>query len=82
MARPARGDPPEQCHCTNEIFLWPSFTYPPLQLGRALLNSKAWKKSGPLQFGEREQINIDTETRLPVSNDKSVFPPIEIESKQ
>lgn len=54
------------CYCTTEVFLWPSFTYPPLQLGRTLLNSRAWKKSGTLPSGEREKIQIDADTRLPV----------------
>lgn len=28
------------CHCTNEVFLWPSITFQPGQLARALLRSK------------------------------------------
>jgi MoaA/NifB/PqqE/SkfB family radical SAM enzyme len=29
-----------ECHCTNEIFLWPSITFQPLQLVRALASSR------------------------------------------
>ncbi len=54
------------CYCTTEVFLWPSFTYPPLQLGRAFLSSKAWKKSGTLSEGERKSVHIDNKTQLPV----------------
>ncbi len=56
------------CYCTTEVFLWPSFTYPPLQLGKALLASKAWRKSGTLAPGEHVEIEIDPETRLPVES--------------
>jgi MoaA/NifB/PqqE/SkfB family radical SAM enzyme len=30
----------KQCYCTNEVFLWPSITFQPLQLGRALLATR------------------------------------------
>jgi hypothetical protein len=29
-----------ECHCTNEIFLWPSITFQPVQLVRALASSR------------------------------------------
>jgi len=54
------------CYCTTEVFLWPSFTYPPLQLGRAFLGSKAWKKPGTLSEDERKNVQIDNKTQLPV----------------
>ena len=56
------------CYCTTEVFLWPSFTYPFLQLGKALFASRAWRKSGTLAAGERVAIEIDPESRLPVEN--------------
>lgn len=31
------------CHCTNEVFLWPSINYQPLQLVRAMINGRAWQ---------------------------------------
>jgi MoaA/NifB/PqqE/SkfB family radical SAM enzyme len=33
----------KECYCTNEIFLWPSITFQPWYLGKALLNSQAWR---------------------------------------
>jgi MoaA/NifB/PqqE/SkfB family radical SAM enzyme len=30
----------KECYCTNEIFLWPSIVYQPLQLARAFLNKR------------------------------------------
>jgi MoaA/NifB/PqqE/SkfB family radical SAM enzyme len=29
-----------ECHCTNEIFLWPSITFQPIQLVRAMASSR------------------------------------------
>ena len=37
------------CYCTNEIFLWPSFTYRPAQLIKVMAGSKPWRQpSGPV----------------------------------
>jgi MoaA/NifB/PqqE/SkfB family radical SAM enzyme len=33
----------KQCFCTNEIFLWPSITYQPLPLAKALVASRKWQ---------------------------------------
>jgi hypothetical protein len=41
------------CYCTNEVFLWPSITYQPGQLARAMVGAKVWRKPGPLAEGER-----------------------------
>jgi MoaA/NifB/PqqE/SkfB family radical SAM enzyme len=32
------------CYCTNEIFLWPSFTYRPGQLIKVMAASKPWRQ--------------------------------------
>jgi MoaA/NifB/PqqE/SkfB family radical SAM enzyme len=32
-----------QCHCTNEVFLWPSIVYQPYQLLRAMIAGRAWR---------------------------------------
>jgi hypothetical protein len=42
----------EECYCTNEIFLWPSITYQPLQLSRALIGAKVWRKPEALAAEE------------------------------
>lgn len=34
------------CHCTNEVFLWPSIVFQPGQLTRALVGSGAWRGAG------------------------------------
>ncbi|MGI8620145.1 MAG: SPASM domain-containing protein, partial [Gemmatimonadaceae bacterium] len=33
-----------ECYCTNEVFLWPSITYQPIQLVKVMTASKAWRK--------------------------------------
>ena len=43
----------KQCSCTNEIFLWPSITFQPVQLIRAMAGAKVWRKTVPLPEGER-----------------------------
>ena len=35
----------KDCYCTSEIFLWTSITFQPLQLIKAMLQAKVWKKS-------------------------------------
>ena len=42
------------CYCTNEIFLWPSITFQPQQLIRAMRGAKVWRKTIPLPVDERE----------------------------
>jgi MoaA/NifB/PqqE/SkfB family radical SAM enzyme len=36
----------KECHCTNEVFLWPSVVFQPVPLARALIGAKIWR-SGP-----------------------------------
>jgi MoaA/NifB/PqqE/SkfB family radical SAM enzyme len=43
----------KECHCTNEIFMWPSVTYQPVQLAKALIGSRPWAKPDPLPEAER-----------------------------
>ena len=38
----------KECHCTNEMFLWPSITFQPLQVTRALLGARAWRRPAAL----------------------------------
>jgi MoaA/NifB/PqqE/SkfB family radical SAM enzyme len=34
----------KECYCTNEIFLWPSITFQPWQLGRVMWHTRVWRK--------------------------------------
>ena len=42
-----------ECYCTNEVFLWPSITYQPRQLVRAIAGAKVWQKAAPLTVDEK-----------------------------
>ncbi|MCA1580253.1 MAG: radical SAM protein [Acidobacteria bacterium] len=33
------------CHCTNEVFLWPSVVFQPLELARAAAGARIWEKA-------------------------------------
>ena len=43
----------KECYCTNEIFMWPSITFQPLQLTRALTQAKVWQHAPELNPEER-----------------------------
>jgi hypothetical protein len=43
----------KECYCTNEIFLWPSITFQPRQLAKAVVGSKVWQKPTDLSASER-----------------------------
>jgi MoaA/NifB/PqqE/SkfB family radical SAM enzyme len=43
----------KECYCTNEIFMWSSIVYQPLELVRSMLGAKAWQRATPLAPGER-----------------------------
>ncbi|HXM20918.1 MAG TPA: radical SAM protein [Terriglobales bacterium] len=46
----------KECWCTNEVFLWPSITYQPVQLAKALVGSRAWEKTEALDDAERRKV--------------------------
>ena len=55
----------KECHCTNEVFLWPSITFQPPHLARAMVGAKVWQKPEPLTEAERVRVAVD-EYGLPV----------------
>jgi MoaA/NifB/PqqE/SkfB family radical SAM enzyme len=57
----------KECYCTNEIFLWPSITFQPRQLARALAGARVWRKSETLSTQERvDWRNAEDQPALPV----------------
>ncbi|HEU4563854.1 MAG TPA: radical SAM protein [Gemmatimonadaceae bacterium] len=56
-----------ECYCTTEVFMWSSIVYQPVQLARAMAGGQVWKRPVPLGPGEREPVEIEAETRLPVA---------------
>jgi hypothetical protein len=55
----------KECYCTTEVFMWSSIVYQPVQLARATVAGKVWKKFTPLGPGEMESIDIDPTSKLP-----------------
>lgn len=50
----------KDCHCTTEVFLWPSIVYRPARLAQALVSSKAWEKPKTLQ--QEEKVTVAPES--------------------
>jgi len=60
----------KQCWCTNETFLWPSFTYAPAQLVRVVAAARPWREPPPLQPGEKVALPESSEVdaaRIPAA---------------
>jgi MoaA/NifB/PqqE/SkfB family radical SAM enzyme len=47
------------CYCTNEVFLWPSITFQPVQLVRALAGAKVWRGVEPLSAADSVRVPTD-----------------------
>jgi MoaA/NifB/PqqE/SkfB family radical SAM enzyme len=45
-----------ECWCTNEIFLWSSINYQPVQLAKALAGARVWQKADPLPESEKLKV--------------------------
>jgi MoaA/NifB/PqqE/SkfB family radical SAM enzyme len=45
----------KDCHCTTEVFLWPSIVFQPLPLARSLVQAKVWKTVKPLAAGDTDR---------------------------
>jgi MoaA/NifB/PqqE/SkfB family radical SAM enzyme len=43
----------KECYCTNEIFMWPSITFQPKHLAKAMVGAKVWEKIEPLPPSQR-----------------------------
>jgi MoaA/NifB/PqqE/SkfB family radical SAM enzyme len=56
----------KECHCTNEIFLWPSITFQPAQLARAMVGARVWSRPAPLMDEERADYRTGVRVSLPV----------------
>jgi MoaA/NifB/PqqE/SkfB family radical SAM enzyme len=62
----------KQCYCTNEVFLWPSITYQPPQLVRAMIGAKVWKNIEPLASGEQQAEALNDASTSSSDHDKLV----------
>lgn len=48
----------KECHCTTEVFLWPSIVYRPLRLAQALFGARAWRRAAPLLPAEKALVAL------------------------
>jgi hypothetical protein len=58
-----------ECHCTTEVFLWPSIVYQPASLAKAMLGARVWQTVEPLGPDEKLRVSLDApaqETGTPV----------------
>jgi MoaA/NifB/PqqE/SkfB family radical SAM enzyme len=49
----------KECWCTTEVFLWPSITYRPVQMARAMLGGRVWERAAPLGPGEKPVVRLE-----------------------
>ena len=62
----------KDCFCTTEVFMWPSFAYAPIPLASTMIGSRPWRRIDPLQAGEKIDVAIDPDTRLPAQSKQSI----------
>ena len=43
----------KECYCTNEIFMWPSIVFQPVELAKSLVGARVWERATPLSADER-----------------------------
>jgi AdoMet-dependent heme synthase len=43
----------KDCYCTNEIFMWPSIVFQPMQLAKSLIGARVWRRAGSLEARNR-----------------------------
>ncbi|MEQ1574350.1 MAG: radical SAM protein [Vicinamibacterales bacterium] len=46
----------KDCHCTTEVFLWPSIVFQPLPLAQSLVKARVWERVKPLEPGEMVEL--------------------------
>lgn len=56
----------KDCHCTTEVFMWPSIVYQPLSLFQAILGAKVWQTPQPLKPDEKLPVAMDT-VKMPIA---------------
>ncbi|HEX4137612.1 MAG TPA: radical SAM protein [Bryobacteraceae bacterium] len=55
----------KNCYCTNEVFLYPSITFQPTQLLRAMVGARLWQNTTPLGPEEKITATIEDGTLSP-----------------
>ena len=60
-----------ECHCTTEVFMWPSIVFSPPTLAKAMLHAKVWKRPTPPPTAQLIPVVLD-ESDLPIEAPPSV----------
>ena len=50
----------KDCHCTTEVFMWPSIVYQPARLAQAMFGAKVWRKPKALQLNDKITVVLDS----------------------
>jgi MoaA/NifB/PqqE/SkfB family radical SAM enzyme len=58
----------KECHCTTEVFLWPSIVFQPKHLIQGMAGAKVWQKVTPLPAEQKlaltaEDVDLEASTR-------------------
>ena len=43
----------KECYCTNEVFMWSSIIFQPVELAKSMIGAKVWQRAAPLNPEER-----------------------------
>jgi AdoMet-dependent heme synthase len=61
----------KECWCTTEVFLWPSFTYQPVQMLKTMIGGRVWEKPKPLDPKDKLHVDLDDGyEKHPVDSDR------------
>jgi MoaA/NifB/PqqE/SkfB family radical SAM enzyme len=66
----------KECYCTNEIFLWPSIVFQPVQLAKSMIGARSWGRARPLSPKEREDYSKAAAPLEHAERNKSPVPTI------
>ncbi|MGE3957939.1 MAG: radical SAM protein [Vicinamibacterales bacterium] len=50
----------KECHCTTEVFLWPSIVFQPTHLLKTMAGARVWQRARPLAPGEKITLPVVT----------------------
>ena len=50
----------KECYCTNEVFMWPSIVFQPVELAKSMVGARVWERATPLAANERVTYAADT----------------------
>lgn len=61
----------KDCHCTTEVFLWPSVVYQPTHMIQAMAGARVWRRVRPLDPTERIVLPMTEVKSEPAATDRT-----------